>query len=192
MNLAEYGFESLDLLEGEDIVFAIDMTNGGGRPLSGRPEALLLTELRLIHLAGAGKRRQAAMMPLGSVDSVEVTAAGGGISAYLWAGLAFALSVILYAVIDHSVARIAAALAVFAMGVYLVVNQITDSGQPTAVFRAGGAEIRWPFDHEGGSEGVNGLINALHRARSASDGQPNRRADAPQVEEDAGGRFARR
>ena len=171
MNLGDYGFEDVELAEGEDVVFRIDKTAGDGNPASRRPEALLLTGRRLIHLAGAGKKRQAMMIPLRALDSAEVVSFKGGAGAYVWAGLAAVLSVVLYAVIDNLAGRILAPMAVLGMGAYLAVNHLTDTGQPAAVFRAGESEIRWLFDPREGAADAYALINALHAELSpAADG----------------------
>lgn len=172
MNLGDYGFEEVELADGEDVVFSIDKTAGDGNPASRRPEALLLTGRRLIHLTGSGKRRQAMMIPLGSLDSAEVVSFKGGAGAYVWAGLAAVLSVVLYAVIDNLAGRVLAPLAVLGMGAYLVVNHLTDTGQPAAAFRAGESEIRWLFDPREGAGEAYALINALHAelAGAARDG----------------------
>ena len=172
MNLGDYGFEDFELADGEDVVFTIDKTGEGGNPASRRPEALLLTGRRLIHLAGSGKRRQSMMIPLRSLDSAQVISFKGGASAYVWAGLAAVLSVVLYAVIDNLAGRILAPMAVIGMGAYLVVNHLTDTGQPSAVFRAGESEIRWLFDAPDGANEAYALISAIHAtaARNDADG----------------------
>ena len=172
MNLGDYGFEDFDLAEGEEVVFAIDKTAGDGNPASKRPEALLLTGRRLIHLMGSGKKRQAMMIPLRALDSAEAVSFKGGAGAYVWAGLAAVLSVVLYAVIDNLAGRVLAPLAVLGMGAYLVVNHLTDTGQPAAVFRAGESEIRWLFEAREGAADAYALINALH-AQLAADGGEN-------------------
>ena len=170
MNLGDYGFEDVELADGEDVVFAIDKTAGDGNPASKRPEALLLTGRRLIHLAGAGKRRQAMMIPLGALESAQVVSFRGGAGAYVWAGLAAVLSVVLYAVIDNLAGRILAPMAVLGMGAYLVVDHLTDAGQPAAVFRAGESEIRWLLDARDGAGEAYALINALHGELASSGG----------------------
>ena len=175
MNLGDYGFEDVELAEGEDVVFSIDRTAGDGNPASKRPEALLLTGRRLIHLAGSGARRQAMMIPLRSLDSAQVVSFKGGSGAYVWAGLAAVLSVLLYAVIDNLAGRILAPMAVIGMGAYLVVNHLTDTGQPAAVFRAGETEIRWLFDAPDGANEAYALINALHETSAREDGSRRRR-----------------
>ena len=170
MNLGDYGFGDVELADGEDVVFAIDKTAGDGNPASKRREALLLTGRRLIHLSGSGKRRQAMMIPLRALDSAQVVAFRGGAGAYVWAGLAAVLSVVLYAVIDNLAGRILAPMAVLGMGAYLVVDHLTDAGQPAAVFRAGESEIRWLLDAREGAADAYALINALHAELSAADG----------------------
>ena len=54
------------------------------------------------------------------------------------------------------------------MGAYLVVNQVLDSGEPTAVFRTNNSEIRWLFDAKKDSEAVYEFINRLYEVKANS------------------------
>ena len=102
------------------------------------------------------------------IDSVEVTSVRPGIGAYFWAALAVILSVVLYQIIEDGTWQIVAALAVLVMGAYLVVNQVLDSGEPTAVFRTNNSEIRWLFDAKKDSEAVYEFINRLYEVKANS------------------------
>ncbi len=156
------------LLEGERIAAALETGGGNGQMWFRRRETLILTDSRLIHSSEGGRRRGTVIVAVRDVDSVEVTSVRPGIGAYVWAALAVVLSLVLFLNIEHDTWRILAALVVLAMGVYLVVNQILDSGEPTAVFRTGGSEIRWPYDVKKDSEAVYDFINRLYQVKENS------------------------
>ena len=168
METARVGPTDLILLEGEQIVVALE-TGGGTSLMSfGRLETLVLTDNRIIHSSKGGRRQSSVIAEVQDIDSVEVTSVRPGIGAYLWAVLAVVLSVVLYQIIDDSAWQVVAALAVLVMGAYLVVNQILDSGEPTAVFRTGSSEIRWLYDAKKDSEAVYDFINRLYQVKESS------------------------
>ena len=168
METARVGSTDLILLDGEQIAAALETGGGNGHLWFGRHEALVLTDSRIIHSSAGGRRRGTVFAAVRDIDSVEVTSVRPGIGAYFWAALAVVLSLVLFLNIDHDTWRILAALVVLAMGVYLVVNQMLDSGEPTAVFRTGGSEIKWLFDAKKDSEAVYGFINRLYQVRASS------------------------
>ena len=158
----------LILLDGEQIAAELETGSDNGNLWSGRHEALILTDSRIIHASTGGRRRGAVIAAVRDIDSVEVTSVRPGIGAYLWAILAVVLSLVLYFNINHDTWQIVAPLVVLAMGVYLVVNQVLDSGEPTAVFRTGGSEIRWLYDAKKDSEAVYDFINRLYQVKASS------------------------
>ena len=158
----------LILLEGERIAVALETGAGNGNLWFGRHEALILTDSRIIHSSAGGRRRGTVIAAVRDVDSVEVTSVRPGVGAYFWAALAVVLSVVLYQIIEDGTWQIVAALAVLVMGAYLVVNQVLDSGEPTAVFRTNNSEIRWLFDAKKDSEAVYEFINRLYEVKESS------------------------
>ena len=168
METARVGPTDLILLEGEQVAAALETGSGNGLLSAGRHEALILTDSRIIHSSTGGRRRGAVVAAVGDIDSVEVTSVRPSIGAYFWAALAVVLSLVLYFNIDHETWRIVAPFVVLAMGVYLVVNQVLDSGEPTAVFRTGGSEIRWLYDAKKDSDAVYGFINQLYQVKANS------------------------
>ena len=158
----------LILLDGEQIAAELETGSDNGHLWSGRHEALILTDSRIIHASTGGRRRGAVIAAVRDIDSVEVTSVRPGIGAYLWAILAVVLSVVLYRIIEDGTWQVVAALAVLVMGAYLVVNQVLDSGEPTAVFRTGGSEIRWLYDAKKDSEAVYDFINRLYQVKASS------------------------
>ena len=158
----------LILLDGEQIAAELETGSDNGHLWSGRHEALILTDSRIIHSSAGGRRRGAVIAAVRDIDSVEVTSVRPGVGAYFWAALAVVLSLVLFLNIDDGTWRVVAALVVLAMGVYLVVNQVLDSGEPTAVFRTGVSEIRWLFDAKKDSEAVYDFINRLYEVKASS------------------------
>ena len=168
METAQVGPTDLILLEGEQI--AATLETGGGKSLisTGRHEALVLTDSRIIHSSRGGRHQGSVIVSVRDIDSVEVTSVRPGIGPYLWAALAVVLSVVLYQIIDDGTWQVVAALVVLVMGAYLVVNQVLDSGEPTAVFRTSSSEIRWLFDPKKDSEAVYDFINRLYEVKESS------------------------
>ncbi len=169
MSLEEFGAGELELLDGERIIERLSAIERGGKRLSGESDALLLTSSRLIHVSGEGGRRQTTMLSVQDVESVTVRLIfSEGVGPYLWAALSAIMSLILYSYIGHDLMRIAIPLVVLAMGVYLIVDRLTEKGRPSAFFKARDAEIEWPFDGGSESKEVYGFINALYRAKRES------------------------
>ena len=169
MDLEEFGLSELELLDGERVAAKLGVGQQGGRRSSGESGALLLTSARVIHLSGEDGRRQTTMISVEDVESVSVRLVfPEGIGPYVWAALSLAMSVILYSYIDHSIGRIVAPLIVLAMGVYLILDRLTEKGRPSAVFKARDAEIHWPFDYERESKEVYDFINAVYRVKRES------------------------
>ena len=171
MQLTEFGFPGMTLMNGERIEFAINMADSSGRPSSKSKEALLLTDSRIIHLRGPRKSHRAVMTAVDDVDSVEITALRRGVGVYVWAALAFVLALVLFATIDNTGVRFVSSAIVLLMGVYLIVSEITEPNKPAVVFRAGSAEIRWEFRSDEHTNDVNQFVNRLYQMKAASNGR---------------------
>ncbi len=171
MQLTEYGFSGMTLMDGERVEFAINLTDSSGRLLSKNAEALLLTDRRVIHLKGAPKSYRAVMTAVHDVNSVEVTAVRRGFGAYVWAALAFILGLILFATIDSTFVRLLSSSIVALMGVYLIISEVTEPKKPSAVFRAGSAEIKWEFTADAHRDDLSELINRLYHIKSTANGR---------------------
>ena len=168
MELTEFGFGGVSLMDRERVAFAINTADSAGKPSSKRPEALLLTDSRIIHLSGNEKQRTAVIASVHDVEAVEITSNREGYSAYIWAALAVVLSIVLFGTIENTGIKLASSAIVLLMGVYLVISHVTEPGNPTAVFRAGGSEIKWEFDSGENSEDVNSFINRLYQIKESS------------------------
>ena len=81
----------LILLDGEQIAAELETGSDNGNLWSGRHEALILTDSRIIHASTGGRRRGAVIAAVRDIDSVEVTTVRPGIGAYFWAALAVVL-----------------------------------------------------------------------------------------------------
>jgi hypothetical protein len=158
----------MTLMDGERVAFAINMTDSAGKPSSKHPEALLLTDSRIIHLSGNQKERKAVIAAVNDVESVEITSNREGYSAYLWAALAVVLSIVLFGTIDNTGVKLASSAIVLLMGVYLVVSQMTEPGKPMVIFRAGGSEITWGYENGENSDDVHAFINRLYQLKASS------------------------
>ena len=172
MELTEFGFKDVRLMEGEDIAFAINVADPAGRPSSKYPEALLLTDTRVIHLSGPQKKRRVVMAAVEDIVLVEIASYRRGIASYLWAALAFVLAFVLFATMENSVIRLGASAVVLLMGVYLIVNQLTEPGRPTAIFKAGATEINWSYGPDDDADDVNSFISRMFQIK-ASNGSRN-------------------
>ena len=171
MQLTEFGFPGMSLMDGERIEFAINSADSSGRLSSRSAEALLLTDSRIIHLRGSRKNHRAVMTAVHDVDSVEVTALRRGFGAYIWGALAFVLALVLFATIDNTGVQLVSSAIVLLMGVYLFVSEITEPNKPAVVFRAGSMEIRWEFRSGEHTDDVNQFINRLYQIKQASNGR---------------------
>ena len=99
------------------------------------------------------------------IEAVEFGVEQDGRGAFIWAALAFLVAILLYIVIDHSIGRIAAAGTVALLGVYLVVDQLTTSGRPVVIFKAGSTQLRCDLETEGASEDAYTFINRLFQLK---------------------------
>ena len=114
MQLAEFGFESITLMDGERIVSTLEL--GDDEDDGAAHEVILLTDRRVMHLNGNPKNIRAAFVSIRDVEIVDVRLEQEGIGAFIWAGLAFFVAVMLWRVIDHPLGSAAAGLVVAAMG----------------------------------------------------------------------------
>ena len=96
MELTEFGFGSVSLMDRERVAFAINAADSAGKPATKHPETLLLTDSRIIYLSGNEKQRTAVIASVRDVEAVEITSNREGYSAYLWAALAVVISIVLF------------------------------------------------------------------------------------------------
>ena len=166
MQQDENHFEQLELMDGEKIEKSISARTQRGRSSGRSSDSLLLTNYRIIHVAGAGGGTDVVMALVDDIDTVEFVEVTEGYGAFLWAGLSVVLSVALYGILENQIAQLIVPLMVLGMGVYLVVNRIFFSGGPAALFRTGGSAIAWPFRTASESDDIRDFINELYRQKS--------------------------
>ena len=108
MEIARQGFDDVQLMEGERIDSSITLAIGGEGDES--PEVLLLTDSRVIHLNGTGKRRTAVFASVDDISTVEIFTERAGMGVYVWSGLSFMVALLLWRVIDNPIGSVAAAI----------------------------------------------------------------------------------
>jgi len=164
----QFGFRDFALLEGETIEAAIDLAGGGRNGLVARPEAMLLTPQRVIHIEGNGRRRRAVFASLQDIDAVEIGYQREGNGGFIWAALAVVVAILLYFVIDSTPGSIAAGVIVTLMGAYLMVDQILSPGKSQLVFRAGTSEVRCQLKANPSSDDIQAFINQVFQFKADS------------------------
>lgn len=150
----------LALTADERVDSVFDLENGlvdDGQDLS---EVLVLTTRRIVHLKGKDSRRRVVFMPLRNVDAVEVTNQRERYGAFVWAGLALLVALMVWQIWDNALAPLAA-LIVLAMGVYLVVDRLMFPGNAYAVVNSGSSQIRLEITSEPASRDIYEFSNHL-------------------------------
>lgn len=175
VELDQHGFRDVSLIEGERIDSILNLNEDGSGDSDGHPEVMLLTDRRVIHLHGNGNRRKALFASIQDMDAVEIAREQQGQGAFIWAGLALMVAILLYIVIGHDVIRIASAIIVALMGVYLIVDQFMSPGKPMLIFKTGSSELRFDLKGDSVSSEVYTFINRLFQLRDESGSGPSSR-----------------
>lgn len=165
MQLAEFGFENIALLDGETIEATLELDDEEGGTSN---EVILLTDRRVMNLNGNPKSLKAAFASIRDVEVVDIAIEREGIGAFVWAGLAFFVAIMLWKVIDHPLGSAAAGLVVAAMGVYLIVDHIMTPGRPVVTFKTGTSEFRADLKSERAVSEVYPFINRLFQLKDDS------------------------
>ena len=170
MELGEFGFGDVQLIEGERLDSALDLRKRHSGVFADGPAVMLLTDQRIIHLHGNGKGRQAVFASIRDIDTVEIAAEQEGHAAYVWAGLAFIVAIFLYYVLaEYSTFRILGSIAVAAMGVYLIADHLAGPGRPLLVFKAGASQVRCGLNSDHASAEVYTFINRIFQLKEKYD-----------------------
>ncbi len=176
MSVGEFGLQEVSLLKGERLDSTLDL-DGSGNGSSGSGELVVLTDRRVIH-ARNGRRRKAVFAAIQDIDAIEISQEQQGASAFIWAGLAFIVAIMLYMVIDAALTRIGAAAVVAVMGIYLLADQLLLPGKPLVVFRAGAFQMEVALRSEEVPDDVYAFVNRVFQLKDdASANGPSARAD---------------
>ncbi len=160
MEIARHGFDDVQLIEGEHVDSYLTLADSSGDNES--PEVLLLTDSRVIHLNGTGKRRTAVFASVDDISTVEISSERAGLGVYVWSGLSFIVALLLWRVINNPIGSVASAIIVALMGVYLIADHLMSAGTSVATFKTSASQFKVVLKGEGGSyENVYLFINRL-------------------------------
>lgn len=159
--------EDFSLLDGESLDSALDLKEGLRESSGGRPDVVLLTDRRVIHVFADGRRQGFTFASLGEVESAEISSERVGKTAYIWAALAFFAAFMLTQVIDNAVGAVAAATAVGLMGVYLLFDKLKGPGSSVVVFRGGSSQFQVSLKTEKAAADAPAFLNRLYALKEA-------------------------
>ena len=160
------GLNEPPLMDGEEVVATIGV-NSDGSSASG--DIVFLTDKRVICNSGSGSRRSSSFVAIIDIRAVELTRQQpAGYSAFIWAGLAFVVSFMLWRVIENQTISVVAAVAVAIMGIYLIIDRLTTRSEQMLVLNAGGAEVRIEIDGAGRQADAEALINRLFELKEVN------------------------
>ena len=151
---------AVSLMNDEEVQASIGTSKDG---ISANGDVILLTDKRIIHISGAEVNRRLAAAAIEDIGIVELTRqSAGGYSSFIWAGLAFLVSFVLWRfIIDDGTIAIAAAAIVALMGIYLVFDRLTSHGGHILSFKANGADIQCQLPDNSSHAGADALITRL-------------------------------
>ncbi len=136
--------------------------NKDGESKESNRNIVLLTDRRVIHISGAKSSQKTSFAAIEDISIVELTRQPPrGYGAYIWAGLAFLVSVMLWRIIENQTFSIAAAVIVALMGVYLIIDRLTLQGEHLLLFKSGSAEIQVEIKGDGQLSNADTLITKL-------------------------------
>jgi hypothetical protein len=163
IQLSQFGFEDLSLLDGEQVEISLDLTDGS--PEATDPEVLVLTDRRLLHLGGNRRNRMVSIAAVPDIGIMQMTNEKEGAGPFIWAALAFFVGIMLWQVVDHAIGGPAAGIVLFLMGLYLIYDRLTSPGKNIIVFKSGVGEIRVEVRNEDVWTEIDGLTHRLFRLK---------------------------
>ena len=172
------GIEEIGLSDGESVDSAVDLKGEKGGATDRSPNVVLLTNRRVIHFQGSGDRRETTFVCLESIDSVEISKERKGYGAYVWGVVAFLVAAGIYSVWDQPIGRIAGALAIAAMGVFLIVDHLITPNGVKATFRAGSSVLQCALTDSRALQEMYVLVNGLFSLKDRAEPEPPRRVFA--------------
>ena len=170
LDLAEYGFGAVHLMDGERVDTTLHLVGDPDPGRDSKRRMLLLTDCRLIHLDGDVKDYGAVFTSLRDVDAIEIGREPAGAGAFAWAALAFIAALFLYFVLDEQgVWQIAGAAGAALLGAYLIGDRLISSGETFMVLKMGPAELRCALNGNRGIDGAHSFIRRFFELKSETD-----------------------
>ena len=163
------------LMEGERIDARLELRDGLAEPDDGT--YMVLTDRRLIHMHGDGRRGGVSFVALQDVTAIDVRSEREtGLGGYVWGTLALIVAVLLWRTWEEPLWSAVAGLAVAAMGVYLVVDRRLTPPGVLAVFRAGSDVLRFKSNRADAAPDIYGFVNRLFQLKDegGEGGRPRR------------------
>ena len=172
MELDNIQLGEFSLMAGERIDTALDLAGDGSEDMGDAADLVLLTDKRVIHLHGNGRNRRAVIVSIQDIHAVEIGSVKEGSGASVWATLGFIVAILLYVVIDHSVFRVAAPVAVALLALYLIFDQLFSPGKPLVLFNAGMSQLRCELKSRQASSEIYPFITRLFQLKGENDSPP--------------------
>lgn len=170
MDLAEYGFGAVDLLDGESVDTTLHLIGDPDTGRDSKRRLLLLTDRRLIHLDGGTQDYGAVFTSLQDVDAIEIGREPASAGAFAWAAFAFIAALFLYFVLDEQgVWQIVGTVGAALLGAYLIGDRLISSGETFMVLKMGPAELRCALNGNPGLEGAHSFIRRFFELKSETE-----------------------
>lgn len=186
MGVHAFGDAKMYLMEGERIESALDLNEGLVDGPMGDSPSILLTDRRMILLNANGRRRTLSFASLRDIHAVQITVDGRGAGSFVWAALAIVVAVLLWAVLDHPVGSVAAGIAVGLMGVYLIVDRLTEPRRSLFIIKVGSSDFQCALTGARAAADAQSFANRLFQLREgerrASPSPPAGRLSEPERE----------
>ena len=141
MELSEFRSANVHLVRGETIVSSLNLSKSPDEKDVSDPETIVLSNKRMMYFSGGLNQKQLSIIPVDEITSVEINIEERSKHAYLWAALAFAVSVSLILIIDPFFIRLVSSLIVGLMGLYLIVDHVMTTTLYRIQFKSNSAEI---------------------------------------------------
>jgi hypothetical protein len=156
--------ENVALLAEESVDSTFHLKDGLTSENQDLSDVLLLTNLRIIYLKGKPGRQRVQSLPLDKLDSLEVSNQSEGYGSLVWAALAGLVALMIWGIWDHRLAPVAA-LTVFAMGAYLVIDRLVFSAGCHAVISAGSSPMKVEINSEPAERDIDQFVDRIFLLR---------------------------
>ena len=172
--LDESDLGPLTLMDGERLHTVLHLKNGLTDGPVVHPDALLLTDRRVVHLHSNGRRSKAEFASINDVATVNVSVERQGYGPFLWAILAVIAAVFLWSLIDNPIGSYAASIAVALLGVYLVADRLAQPKTALVTFDLPSAQLQSPLKGDRAMSDVYIFIARLYQLKDRPDQQTSR------------------